>query len=590
MEIISGRQAQEYAARLIEALYTSPESNALSRLECALRLWSECRLHPDRRLLLISESDFKSDFKSNSVSDALTEGCDGVILTAPQTALPAGVRVYPLYAVEKDAPAAHDHLPPRESQSMLFGEDGLIRPEIAAHGLNALKAHRTAFVLLSGGAGTRYSDSAAALAQALHSHTADAQQKATLDIFEQLHLDIDKCLKQSKLFAPMGCLSGCGSLEVNLNSIAELLQKTHADVPVIIFCGDSTRADVELLLKKRSSFGLKNLAVIDQDMVPFVDEESGTLLKSVQDTACGANGGGGIVYSLGHAMPLDVQGQPLFNGSVLNWLKSLSIERIIFSQTDDAKRPEVYLGLCAAAAEDVTLVAAGSRYPTVLSDGKPAFKLGSLWSDGADALCCTEFTELQTAQIDLLTQENHPDGYAVANTGLYLADIMLTERIIDGGLLGIHFQHHKKETGADGKLHAVTKFEYFLPDLLGVASQLGAHCRIALLRDTSRLKAPLRNLTVDALPAKDIHKLALAQLAKLHTDKTLGRAAGLTIDEDALFELGSFVTLRAEAGARLKRGARVYISGAFDRPIEVIFKKTALIDSDLTITQSQIIE
>lgn len=578
MEILNGRQAQEYAARLIEAIYTSSDEGASSRLERALRLWSECALHPDMRLALLEEGD------------ALPSACDAAVLTAPHSTLPAGVKVYPLYAETRNAPAAYDHLPPADSQSMLFGEDGLIRPEIAARGIQALESRRTAFVLLSGGAGTRYSDTSAALYEAWRTHTANAQQQATLDIFEQLKLDIKKCLEHSKLFAPMGCLSGCGPLETNLNSIAELLQKTHDDVPVIIFCGDSTRADVEHLLETHRFFGLKNLAVIDQDLAPFVAEESNTLLRTASGVACGANGGGGIVYSLGHARPLDVQGRPLFEGSVLDWLKALSIERIVFSQTDDAKRPEVYLGLCAAVGDDASLVAAGSRYPTVLSEGKPTFKLGSLWSDGARSLCCTEFAELQSAQIALLTQENHPDGYAVANTGLYLADLTLIQRIIDGGLLGIHLQRHKKETGADGQLHAVTKFEYFLPDLLGVASQIGARCRIALLRDTSRLEGSLRNLTVDALPAKDIHKLALSQLAKLYTDKTLASAAGLTIDEGALFEMGPFVTLRAEAGARLGRGARVYIGGTFDAPIEVVFKKTAFIDGDLKITASRVVE
>ena len=91
--------------------------------------------------------------------------------------------------------------------------------------------------------------------------------------------------------------------------------------------------------------------------------------------------------------------------------------------------------------------------------------------------------------------------------------------------------------GADGALHEVTKFEYFMPDLLGVASQLGAKCRIALLRDTANLTGPLRNLTVDALPAKDIYKLALAQLAKLYCDITLARAAGLTVEDGALIEV-----------------------------------------------------
>ncbi len=577
MEVINGRQAQKRAGHLIESLFGAlaqgDESEKRSQLEGALRLWSECRIHPESRLAF--------------GEGAVPADCDAAVFTVPPAQLSAGLKVYPLYPGKIVSPVAYDHLPSPESQTVLFGEDGLLRPEIREAGFKALSTHRTAFVLLSGGAGTRYSDSAAALNRARQSGDLTEEQRATLSVFERLGLNVDQCLESSKLFAPMGCLSARGPLEINLDAIAELLCETGEDVPVIIFCGDSTRADVEQLVKKRNGFGLKHLALIDQDMLPFVNEEDGTLLTTASGLACGANGGGGIVYSLGHAHPLDVNGAPLFEGTVLEWLDHLHIERVIFSQTDDAKRPEVYWGLCAAAGDDAALVAAGSRYPTVLADGKPAFKLGSLWSNASGALCCTEFAELRADQIALLTQENHPDGYAVANTGLYLADIGLLRQVIESGLLGIHFQRHKKETGVDNQLHSVTKFEYFMPDLLGIASLLGAHCRIALLRDTSGLSEPLRNLTVDALPAKDIHKLALSQLAKLYIDTTLARAAGLTIEEGALIELGPFARLRAEKGARLLPGAQLFLCGSANQPVDVLLEKTARIEGKLTFTSSQ---
>lgn len=580
MELIDGRRAQERAGRLIEDLFRTldpHDADTLSRLERALRLWSECRIHPEMRLAVSGDSE------------PLPE-CDGVVLTAPR-ALPDDVKAYPVYSCARNAAPAYDRLPGADSQTVLFGADGLIRPDIARAGLEALTAHRTAFVLLSGGAGTRYADSSAALREARDRGALTDEQHDTLDIFRTVYGDVDECLTRSKLFAPMGCVTGRGPFEINMESIAELLEKTHDDAPVVVFVGDSTREDVERLLAEHGNFGIRRLAVIDQDMAPFVREEDGALLETEDGAACGANGGGGIVYSLGHARPTDVHGHALYDGTVLDWFDALAIDRIVFSQTDDAKRPEVYLGLCAAGAEDgVSVAASGSRYPTVMAGGKPFFRLGSLWSDGAGALCCTEFAELQPGQVDLLTRENHPDGYAVANTGLYLADIELVRRVIASGLLGIHFQRRKKERGADGQLHDVTKFEYFMPDLLGVASQLGAKCRIALLRDTANLTGPLRNLTVDALPAKDIYKLALAQLAKLYCDITLARAAGLTVEDGALIELGPFARIVAEPGARVLKGARLYVGGAAEQPVEAAFKSSARIAGDVRITSSQVIE
>lgn len=580
MELIDGRRAQERAGRLIEDLFRTldpHDADTLSRLERALRLWSECRIHPEMRLAVSGDSE------------PLPE-CDGVVLTAPR-ALPDDVKAYPVYSCARNAAPAYDRLPGADSQTVLFGADGLIRPDIARAGLEALTAHRTAFVLLSGGAGTRYADSSAALREARDRGALTDEQRDTLDIFRTVYGDVDECLTRSKLFAPMGCVTGHGPFEINMESIAELLEKTHDDAPVVVFVGDSTREDVERLLAEHGNFGIRRLAVIDQDMAPFVREEDGALLETEDGAACGANGGGGIVYSLGHARPVDVHGHALYDGTVLDWFDALAIDRIVFSQTDDAKRPEVYLGLCAAGAEDgVSVAASGSRYPTVMAGGKPFFRLGSLWSDGAGALCCTEFAELQPGQVDLLTRENHPDGYAVANTGLYLADIELVRRVIASGLLGIHFQRRKKERGADGQLHDVTKFEYFMPDLLGVASQLGAKCRIALLRDTANLTGPLRNLTVDALPAKDIYKLALAQLAKLYCDITLARAAGLTVEDGALIELGPFARIVAEPGARVLKGARLYVGGAAEQPVEAAFKSSARIAGDVRITSSQVIE
>ncbi len=580
MELIDGRRAQERAGRLIEDLFRTldpHDADTLSRLERALRLWSECRIHPEMRLAVSGDPE------------PLPE-CDGVVLTAPR-ALPDDVKAYPVYSCARNAAPAYDRLPGADSQTVLFGADGLIRPDIARAGLEALTAHRTAFVLLSGGAGTRYADSSAALREARDRGALTDEQRDTLDIFRTVYGDVDECLTRSKLFAPMGCVTGRGPFEINMESIAELLEKTHDDVPVVVFVGDSTREDVERLLAEHGNFGIRRLAVIDQDMAPFVREEDGALLETEDGAACGANGGGGIVYSLGHARPTDVHGHALYDGTVLDWFDALAIDRIVFSQTDDAKRPEVYLGLCAAGAEDgVSVAASGSRYPTVMAGGKPFFRLGSLWSDGAGALCCTEFAELQPGQVDLLTRENHPDGYAVANTGLYLADIELVRRVIASGLLGIHFQRRKKERGADGQLHDVTKFEYFMPDLLGVASQLGAKCRIALLRDTANLTGPLRNLTVDALPAKDIYKLALAQLAKLYCDITLARAAGLTVEDGALIELGPFARIVAEPGARVLKGARLYVGGAAEQPVEAAFKSSARIAGDVRITSSQVIE
>ena len=172
MELIDGRRAQERAGRLIEDLFRTldpHDADTLSRLERALRLWSECRIHPEMRLAVSGDSE------------PLPE-CDGVVLTAPR-ALPDDVKAYPVYSCARNAAPAYDRLPGADSQTVLFGADGLIRPDIARAGLEALTAHRTAFVLLSGGAGTRYADSSAALREARDRGALTDEQRDTLDIF-----------------------------------------------------------------------------------------------------------------------------------------------------------------------------------------------------------------------------------------------------------------------------------------------------------------------------------------------------------------------------------------------------------------------
>ena len=259
MELIDGRRAQERAGHLIEDLFRALERDGRdetrSRLERALRLWSECRIHPEMRLAV-------------SRDDGALPDCEGAVLTAPRS-----------------APPAYDRLPAAESQTVLFGADGLIRPEISRAGLEALKAQRTAFVLLSGGAGTRYADSSAALREARERGDLTDEQRDALNVFRAVYGDVDACLTRSKLFAPMGCVTGRGPFEINMESIAELMEKTHADVPVVVFVGDSTREDVARLLAEHDSFGIRRLAVIDQDMAPFVREEDGALLETADGAA-----------------------------------------------------------------------------------------------------------------------------------------------------------------------------------------------------------------------------------------------------------------------------------------------------------------
>ena len=232
--------------------------------------------------------------------------------------------------------------------------------------------------------------------------------------------------------------------------------------------------------------------------------------------------------------------------------------------------------------------ASTSLYPTGLINGDPltpAFKLGSYWSDGGSGTRCTEFAELTDAQKAMLSDPANR-GRALANMALYLFDLDLLRRVIEQNSLKLHLQRHKKVQDQSGALVPCTKFEYFLPDLPELTGRYGGTCRLMLLRDTSGLSEPLRDLTVDALPAKDIGKLALSQRAKLYCDRQKCVEAGLAVEDGALVEIGPFARISAEEGAVIRSGARIYIGGTSDAPVHAVFKKSADLRGEMRITQS----
>ena len=592
MDIITGREAAGRAIEIIsDALRRVDEGSAdagtRERMERAVRLWSECAVSPGRRVAWLKPGE-------TIPADAQAAVVDG---PAPETA-PANVKLYALTAPDAaPAPAERfNRLPERGAALQLFDDHGSFRPEIRAEGVRAVREHPTACVLMAGGAATRYTDSVSALKRAMDAGELSDEQKSVVGMFNQTGLDAREAMGQSKLFAPLGAVTGKSAFEINMESVAALGALSGGDMPVIVFVSGQTRRSVEEILARHGGYGLKYLAVADQDDAPVMREDDYAQLRTADGPAVGANGGGGIVYSLGHALPRGLDGRALHDGPITQWLEGLGVERVIFTQTDDAKTVDLYIGLAAAAARGKgpggVMAACTSWYPTPLVNGDPltpAFRLGSYWSNGRGDFACREFAELTDDQKRLLTAPGG-EGRALANTALYLFDLRLLKRVIREGGLKLHLQRHKRVQDETGAFVPVTKFEYFLPDLPELAARCGASCRLMLLRDTSALPGALRDMTVDALPAKDIGKLALSRLAILWRDRETARLAGLTVEDGALLEIGPFAEIKAEPGAALRAGARVYIAGTADKPTVVTFKKTAAVTGERSFTRSEVVE
>ena len=590
MDIISYRDVADRAARLIASLLKKIDQGdasfaARERLERAVRLWSEADGRPAGRCAWL---------KSGDAPEAAS--LDAVILDGAE--MPADVSAARVYRL--DAPDAapsprrtFDRLPEREAPMALFDAAGRFREDVRALGVEALKANRTACVLMAGGAATRYADSVDALRRALDNGDLTDEQRRTVELFRETGVDARACMDQSKLFAPLTCVTGKSAFQINVESVAQMSALSGFDMPLIVFVSEGTRAGVEQILREHDCFGLKNVVVADQDNAPVIREDSYEQAVGPEGPVRGANGGGGIVYSLGHCRPVGPDGRALHDGSILDWLGALDVRRVIFSQTDDAKSAELYIGLAAAASRSDSaygaMAAMTSLYPTQLIGGDPltpAFKLGSIWADGAGGCACTEFAELTDDQRRMLTDPDNV-GRALANTALYLFDTRLIRRVVDEGGLKIHLQRHKRVRDRDGAFVPTTKFEYFLPDMLEQAASCGAPCHLAILRDTTGLQAPLTDMTVDALPAKDIGKLALSRLARLYCDKALLRAAGLNVEDGALVEVGPFASVTAEPGAVIRRGARVYIGGTAEAPVTVRFAAGAAVEGERRFTASE---
>ena len=553
MEMISGQEAARRAVSIIsEELKRFDAGEAgRERLEKAVRLWSEGTSAPDRRVEWTEAPSIKE--------------------TQPQQG------------------AAFDHLPAHDAALKLFDDRGVFREDIREAGVAAVRAHPSACVLMAGGAATRYMDSLSALGAALEAGSLTPEQRDTVELFEKTGLDVREAMGKSKLFAPLGPVTGLSAFEINMASVAAMSALSGRDMPVIVFVSGQTRESVEEILIRHGGWGLKSLAVAMQDDAPVMREDDYTQLQGADGPAVGANGGGGIVYSLGHARPRGLKGELLYDGPIMGWLSSLGVERVIFSQTDDAKTVELYLGLAATAARGRGMAACASAYPTPLVGGDPltpAFKLGSFWSDGKGGMACREFAELTDDQKRRLTRPDDT-GRALANTALYMFDMALLERVIAEGGLKLHLQRHKKVQDTTGAFVPVTKFEYFLPDMPELAARYGMTCSLMLLRDTSDWPSPLTDMTVDALPAKDIGKLALSRLALLARDKKTAENAGLTVEDGALIEIGPFAEIRVQGRAAIKAGAKVYIGGTAENPAVVTFKDGAAVSGERRFTGTE---
>ena len=62
------------------------------------------------------------------------------------------------------------------------------------------------------------------------------------------------------------------------------------------------------------------------------------------------------------------------------------------------------------------------------------------------------------------------------------------------------------------------------------------------------------------------------------------------VEDGALIELGPFARIVAEPGARVLKGARLYVGGEAGQPVEAVFRSGARIAGEVRITSSQVIE
>lgn len=463
-------------------------------------------------------------------------------------------------------------------------------------GEQKLLKNDTGIVLLAGGGGTRVLESLKILLNSIKNgkeNELTSEEKCTLNMFKPPNsLDILET-NETKLVLPITPIKNKSPMVLNLESLSSLSRDFNSDLKIVIIVGPTTIHPIKELLIKNDNFGIKNIVIKPQGLLPCINERtSDFILKENGEYLSSANGGGGVFEALFDLGLNDAFDNIVYDKSAIEWFKESSINDILIAQTDDSKEKEVYkalLGVKKNMDEESNvnnLVCMAYHYPKKYSEINGeiefSFKLGSFWKvfcNNKHYYKIFEFNELLDEQRRLITENfKKPSLTFAASSGCFVVPIELCEKIYTERLLMLHLQRNKYE-----EQFKVTKFEYFLPDIVEIATKNNYNLKLLMLRDTSNLSGRLKDTTVDSMPIKDISKLSLAYEAKKYIDKKKLLDLGALVHEDAIVEVSSLSSFKIGKNVVLEKGAKLYIGGEYEEKHDVTIGDFVLFSENCTV-------
>jgi len=466
----------------------------------------------------------------------------------------------------------------------ILGEEKLLKKDIG-------------IILLAGGGGTRALESLKALLKLLKN---DELKSLTDD--QKLIIDMIKSSKslmnllktnETKLTLPITPIKDKSPMTLNLESISCLARDFNIDLKVLIIVGPNTESPIKALLQENQNFGIKNIAIKSQGTLPFINQKTNDfILQENGEYLSGANGGGGVFHALFSDNLKDAFDNTIYEGNAAEWFKDSQIDDLLIAQTDDAKELEVYkalLGTKLKADKDnefEKLVCMAYQYPKkykeISGEIDFTFKLGSLWKilHGKKSYYeIIEFNDLSDAQRKLIIDNFIDQRFILAaNSGSFIIPLKLCEKIYAERLLKLHLQKNKFENE-----YKVTKFEYFLTDVVEIATKNNYSLNVLLLRDTSKLPGNLKNNTIDSMPIKDISKLLLAREIKLYLNKKKLTDLGVSVHDQAVVEISSLSCFKVGKDIILQKGAKLYIGGSYEKCYNIIIGNSVIFEENCTV-------
>lgn len=468
--------------------------------------------------------------------------------------------------------------------------------ELQISGEEKLLKKDTGIVLLAGGGGTRVLESLKMLLRSLKDDRVKElteEEQSTFDMFNSSNSINILETNETKLTLPITPIKAKSPMILNLESISALARDFDNDLKVLIIVGPTTESPIKELLKENENFGIKNIAIKPQGLLPFINQKTNDfILQENGEYLSGANGGGGIFQALFSEELRDAFDNIVYEGNANEWFKDSKIDDILIAQTDDAKELEVYkalLGTKLKADENNdfdNLVCMAYQYPKkykeISGEIEFAFKLGSLWkiSQGKKNYYeMIEFNDLLDTQRKIIIDNfKNQSNILAANSGSFVLPLDLCEKIHNERLLKLHLQKNKYEDQ-----YKVTKFEYFLPDVVEIATKNNYNLNVLLLRDTSKLPGRLKDNTIDSMPIKDISKLSLAQEIKLYLNKKKLLDLDVSVHDEAIVEISSLSSFKIGKGVVLKKGSKLYIGGSYEKRFDISIGNSVILKENCTV-------